>query len=120
MALGPRVFAIQKQQRWDERKQELVDKFDLTSAKVYGELIFLLSPKAAPFNSVSVIEELHKKLSDFSDQDSLLLIGNPCLIGFAVAIASDQSPIGRVALLQWSGKDQKYIKVEAILYPEDN
>jgi hypothetical protein len=44
----------------------------------------------------------------------LLLIGNPILIGCAVAIAA-RANAGRVKLLQWSGTDQRYVTVQVDL-----
>ena len=111
-----RVFVVQRQQRWDVPRQELVDKFNISSAESFGTVVYLLSPKAAPFNSKHVIDELHDKLKDYSAKDYLLLIGNPCLIGFAVAIAANQDDLGVVNLLQWSGKEQKYLSVQAQLF----
>lgn len=119
MAIVPRVFVVQRSQRWDVRQQKLVDKFDLEPARQHGELVFLLSPSAAPFNSESVVRDLHLGLDSFNPEvDSLLLIGNPCLIGFAVALAGDLSNDGKISLLQWHGKDHKYIRVEAVMFPD--
>lgn len=111
------VFVVQKQMRWDERIGDLVPKYDLTPAAGFGKVEYLLSPTAAPFNPGPVVNELHEKLCNFSDKDHLLLIGNPCLIGFAVAVAADYNE-GRVQLLQWSGKDKKYLSVQATLFSD--
>lgn len=110
-----RVYVVQDQHRWDEGTSRLVPKFDLSTAEEYGDLIFLLGANAAPFNSPPIIRELQQKLSDYQDDDYLLLIGNPCLIGWSVAIAADMNE-GRVQLLQWSGKDRRYIPVPADLF----
>lgn len=106
------VYVVQNQHRWDTNKKGFVPKFDLTPAEDYGPLVYLLSPTAAPFNAAPIIEELKEKLSKFTEKDRLLLVGNPVLIGFAVAIASQVSG-GNLTLLQWSGKDQRYIEVKA-------
>jgi N-acetyl-beta-hexosaminidase len=53
-------------------------------------------------------------LRDFSDDDYLLLIGNPVFIGWATAIAAAYNE-GRVNLLMWSGKEKGYREVKAIL-----
>lgn len=110
----PRVFVVQKQMRWSAEKKDLVPKFDLSTAEEYGKLEFLLSPSAAPFNSEPIIAELKEKLKTYSDNDYLLLIGNPALIGFVVAIAS-QINNGNVKLLQYSGKDRRYILIHGLL-----
>lgn len=113
-----RVFVVQKQHRFDEQKGELVPKFDLTSAEVFGEVVYLLSPTASPFNPEPIIAELAEKLADFGDQDSLLLVGNPCLIGWATAIAADNND-GFVRMLQWSGRERAYIAVEATVFTDE-
>ncbi len=110
-----RVFVVQRQLRWDEQSQGLVSKFDLEPATEHGELVFLLGSNASPFSPKKIIPELHTKLAEFSDHDHLLLIGNPCLIGWAVAIAADYNE-GRVSLLQWSGKDHRYVTVRASVF----
>jgi hypothetical protein len=107
-----RVFVVQNQHRWNRDLQAFEPKFDLAPAAEFGELVYLLSPTAAPFRPEPVIEELKHKLADFRPGDHLLLVGNPVLIGFAVAIAADAND-GDVSLLQWSGKDQRYIAVAA-------
>lgn len=110
----PRVFVIQNQHRLNNRSGELEPKFDFSSAEKHGDLIYLLSPTARPFSSEHVISQLKDKLINFGDDDCLLLIGNPCLIGFAVAIAS-WANAGRVRVLQWDGRRREYVIVESKL-----
>lgn len=107
------VFVIQNQHQMGAAGA-LVPKFDLSPAEKYGELSFLLSPTARPFSSEHVIGQLRDKLHSFCNDDYLLLVGNPCLIGFAVAIAADYND-GMVKILQWSGVEQRYIAIEADL-----
>lgn len=109
------VYIIQKQMRWDERQGELVSRFNLEPAQQYGEFVFLLSPTAAPFHPEPVLEELRKKLEPITVEDYLLLVGNPCLIGWATAIAADRTE-GQVNLLQWHGKERRYIEVRANVF----
>jgi len=96
----------------------LKPKFDFTSAEKYGELVMLLSPGARPFEPAHVISELREKLSSYTSRDYLLLVGNPCLIGFATAIAADVNN-GFVRMLQWNGKKKKYVEICAQLHNED-
>ena len=107
-----RVWVVQNQHRWDRDGHVFVPKYDVSPAKDFGTLFDLLSPTAAPFNPDPIIAELTKKLRDFCDEDSLLAIGNPVLIGWATSIAAGYNG-GRVRSLQWSGRDQRYIAVEA-------
>jgi hypothetical protein len=108
------VYVVQKQMHLDREKQEYVERFDLSPAKEYGELKYLLSPTAAPFRPESVLEDLYKGLEDFTDEDYLLLVGNPVLIGLASSVAAMKS--GTVNFLQWSGKDQRYLSIRAEIF----
>ena len=108
-----RVFVVQNQHRWDSAKERFVPKYDFASAEPFGSLEFLLSPTAAPFNVDPIVAELKDKLADFGPEDHLLLVGNPVLIGLACTIAAEAN-LGSVALLQWSGKDRRYIEVKAM------
>lgn len=107
-----RVFVVQNQHRWDRERQKFVPKFDLAPAAEFGELFYLLSPTAAPFRPEPIIEELRAKLADITPDDYILCVGNPLLIQWAGAVAAGFLG-GRLRALQWSGKDQRYIAVEA-------
>lgn len=106
-----RVLVVQKTMRWDAGKGELVPKFDVSPAQKYGQVEYLLSPTASPFRPDALVGELHEKLKNFSDDDCLLLIGNPVLIGMAVSIAADYND-GHVRVLQWSGRASEYLPIE--------
>jgi hypothetical protein len=106
------VYCVQMQHRFDTVTERLVPKYDLSAAADYGDIQYLLSPTASPFRPDSVLADLHHKLAEFGDDDYLLLMGNPCLIGMAVAVAAGYNE-GNVKMLQWSGKDQRYIAVDA-------
>jgi hypothetical protein len=111
------VYVVQNQHRMDDRTGNLEPKFDMSSAAKYGELVYLLSPTARPFSPIPLIKQLRDKLSKFNSEDHLLLIGNPCLIGFAVGIAAEMNN-GRVNVLQWDGRRREYISVMANLRPQ--
>ena len=109
-----RVFVIQNPHQADG-DGGMKPKYDLSKAKKYGDFVYLLSPGAKPFApNERVIEELREKLSQFDDDDYLLLIGNPALIGFACAIAADFND-GRVSVLQWSTTRKDYVPIRADL-----
>ena len=109
------VYVVQKQMRFDRESGSLVPKFDLEPAEEYGAIEYLLSPTAAPFNPGPILAELRERLARFNDEDYLLLVGNPVIIGWAMAIAADIN--GNVKALQWSGKDQRYICIDAEVLP---
>jgi hypothetical protein len=107
-----RVFVVQNQKHRNNATGALEPKFDLSSASEYGDLVFLLGNSAKPFRPEPILAQLREQLADFSDQDSLLCIGNPCFIGWATAIAADANE-GRIRMLQWSGADSCYVAISA-------
>ncbi len=110
------VFAVQQQMRFDQVSKELVPRFtSINKAERWGEIQYLLSPSAHPFNPGLVLGDMHEKLSDFTDKDHLLLIGNPGLIGMATTIAAHYNG-GCVKLLQWSGRHNEYTEIVAKIY----
>jgi hypothetical protein len=100
----PKVFVVQSTLQRDAAGA-LVPKFDLSPAEKFGEVVFLLSPSAAPWTK-SVVAELHEKLSYMQDGDYLLPMGNPILMCMAFAIATQY--VDQVQMLQWSGKNHQY------------
>lgn len=108
---GPLVFICQNQHKWDEEARAFVPKFDFEEAAKFGTLVEVLSPTASPFNFTTLLPDLHRKLSHFRDGDYILLIGNPAIIGAVTALAASYNE-GRVTVLQWSGRDIRYIPIE--------
>ena len=105
------VYVIQRQLRRDQETGDIVDRFDLGPAEQYGRIVFLLEPNASAFRSKEVIRDLRHALSRFTGNDYLLLIGNPCIIGWSTAIAAEFSG-GCVKMLQWNSQQQAYMVVE--------
>lgn len=108
---GPLVFVVQNPFTYDRTARGFVPKVDISPAAIFGDLVEVLSPTAAPFNFPGLSDDLHRKLSHYRDGDFILLVGNPALIGAVTALASSYND-GRVTCLQWSGKDQRYIPIE--------
>lgn len=107
------VYAVQQQMTFSADSKQLVPRFpSIHKAEAWGRIVFLLSPSANPFSPETVIGDIHEALSGFSDDDHLLLIGNPVLIGMATTIAAYYNE-GRAKFLQWSGKHQRYTEISA-------
>ena len=106
---SPTVYVIQNQHYWDKEKQKFCPKFDFTPAKEHGEIKYLLEPNATPFTPY-LVEELKSKLLPIKPEDSIVLVGNPAIIGISVAVAAKYND-GSLNVLQWSGKDKRYVKI---------
>lgn len=103
---------VQNHAYYDEKTGLSKPKFNLNPAKEFGDLVFLLSPMSLPSNPEAAIKKLREKLSNFSDNDHLLCIGNPCFIGWATAVASHAN-FGKVKMLQWSRERKTYFSISA-------
>jgi hypothetical protein len=112
MDLVMTVFLVQNTKWIDQKDGRLKSKFDFTAATQFGELHELLAPSASPFDLPPVVHALQIGLANFSNQDYLLLVGSPVIIGCAVAIAASYND-GQVGMLQWSGAKRQYIPARA-------
>ena len=89
---------------------------NILSASDYGELKVVLPSSYNLFLSVGpTVSRIKRKLKDFSDDDYLLLMGDPACIGVACAVASDLNR-GKFKVLKWDREEQKYYPVEVDLY----
>lgn len=89
---------------------------DLASATQYGELVTILKQsKDQTFAPQPVFRFLKQGLKDFSNQDYLLLVGDPIAMALAVN-AAGQANNGRVKLLKWSKKHECYTPIEIDLH----
>ena len=110
------VFAVQMQMQYNPDKRELTPRFpSIGKAASWGTLEYILSPDAHPFEPEAVLGTMHEKLSGFSEDDYLLLIGNPVLIGMATALCAYYNG-GKVKFLQWSGKHNRYTMISSQIY----
>lgn len=95
-----RVFITQNVLMRNRQSGEMEAKFDLSKAEKYGELYPLLLPGQDMISTVPVVRTLREKLWDFTDDDYLLLLGDPALIAAAAAIAAERND-GRFKILKF-------------------
>ncbi len=86
---------------------------DLSPALIYGKIKIMVSgDQYLPLSIQPIVWEFKKKLKDFSDNDYLLLVGDPVLIGIATAIASNVNR-GKVNFLKWDRETSAYVNIDA-------
>jgi|TARA_R100001510_G_C7625820_1_gene185699 hypothetical protein len=90
-------------------------RVDIVSATKYGDL----EPLASPFDQVHlnpgrIVSQLRRKLQKFGDDDWLLAMGDPAIIGIAFALAASANH-GRVNLLKWDKMERSYYPVRVNL-----
>lgn len=110
------VYVVQEQLRFDVESGKNVPRFpSIDRAKELGKIVYMLEPNAHPFVPQNVTGILHRYLEKFCDDDYLILVGNPILLGMATAIAASYNS-GRVNFLQWSPKGDRYVLVHSEMF----
>jgi hypothetical protein len=91
-------------------------KINIMGAAEYGTFKFLL-PELSQiiFSPGPLIFKLRKGLKNYSQQDFLLLTGDPAIIGVACSIVSDITN-GKYNLLKWDKQERKYYPIEINLH----
>lgn len=91
---------------------------NLTGAFFYGTPDVIFSPNdQLALSPGPVVFELRRKLQRFGEDDYLLLIGDPAIIGLACAVAAEVNR-GRFKLLKWDKQEQRYFPIQVNLHPE--
>lgn len=89
---------------------------NIASALDYGQIETILPPNAQiAFSVVPTVRRIQRKLEKFSDEDFLLLIGDPSAIGIACAVAASRNS-GRFKCLKWDKREKRYIPLEVDLF----
>ena len=91
-------------------------KINIMGASKYGEFKFLL-PEFSQiiFSPGPLIFKLRKALRDYTEEDYLLLTGDPAIIGVACSIVSDITN-GKYQLLKWDKQERKYYPIKINLH----
>ena len=85
---------------------------DILSAEEYGELVSIIEPGYQLYISPEpIVEKVRSALKNFNDDDYLLLIGDPSIIGIACAIACDIN-MGKLKVLKWDRRRERYYPIE--------
>ena len=91
-------------------------KINIMGASNYGDFKFLLPEFSQMiFSPGPLVYKLRQGLKNFTDDDHLLLTGDPALIGVACSIVSDITG-GKYKLLKWDKQESKYYPISINLY----
>lgn len=95
--------------------QEMPGK-DILSADKYGELIPVMPPNYQVVLSPGpAVAKMKRAIKTFTDDDYILCMGDPSLIGIVCAYCSELNG-GKFNLLKWDKKHQKYYPISIELY----
>ena len=95
-------------------------KFNIMGASRYGDLVTLLPESSQIIMSPGpLIFKLRKLLKNFTEDDYLLLTGDPAIIGVACSIVSEITN-GKFSFLKWDRQEKMYYPIKVNLYEKGN
>lgn len=106
----PRVFVVNEPLKWDAGLNSWVRAINLSPARDYGDLVFLLPAGQLPEDPAPTVDALNQGLESITSDDYILLIGDPKAIAWAAAIAADILD-GDLRLLHWLKDIRRYAEV---------
>ncbi len=108
--MNPRVFIPQVVLRLDKGIGRLVPQYDFTPAAQHGQLTPILGEDDDTDYISRMVPKVKKALSDFTHEDFLLAVGDPCLIAVCAGVISRKMPT--FTMLKWQRSIKMYVKTE--------
>jgi hypothetical protein len=84
---------------------------DLSDARRFGRLEYLLPAGKAMLSPAPMVNKLKQDLREFSDDDYVLAMGAPSAIAAVTYVAAKNNG-GRIKLLMWDKVSKSYITVQ--------
>tara|TARA_R100001510_G_C7608870_1_gene173072 strand:+ start:367 stop:684 length:318 start_codon:yes stop_codon:yes gene_type:complete len=89
---------------------------DILSADKYGKLVPVMPPAYQVVLSPGpAVSKIKKVIKEYTDDDYILCLGDPSLIGIVCAHCAEMNR-GKFNLLKWDKKHQKYYPIEVDLH----
>jgi hypothetical protein len=105
-----KVFIPQVRSRFDAATKLWIPTVNLRPAEKFGELVTLLPPNANQLHLAPLVTVMRERMGDVTDEDYILALGDPSLIGAASAIMVRKT--GKLRMLKWDRETQDYLSVE--------
>lgn len=112
------IYIPQIPMKKDQRTGVVRQKFDVREVQArLGDYKILLdsTPRMILLATQPTIQKLRFELKNFCDDDAILPMGHPALIGLTVAVAASFNN-GRVRQLSWDRKLEEYIEIVANIH----
>lgn len=106
-----KVFVPQQPSRFDAATRLWIPTVNLDPAKEYGAVEVMLPPNANRLHTAPLIAALKDKMSEFTEDDYIVAVGDPSLIAAAACIAARKTG-GSLKMLKWDRMSRNYISVE--------
>lgn len=106
-----KVFVPQQPSRFDAATRLWIPTVNLDPAKEYGAVEVMLPPNSNRLHTAPLIAALKDKMSEFTEDDYIVAVGDPSLIAAAACIAARKTG-GLLKMLKWDRIGRNYISVE--------
>jgi hypothetical protein len=91
-------------------------KYNILGAQKYGQIVTMLPEKSQIILSPGpLIQKLRGMLKDYTENDYLLLSGDPAIIGVTCSIVCDITN-GKFNLLKWDRQEKTYYPIEVNIF----
>jgi|TARA_R110000823_G_scaffold43041_1_gene112401 hypothetical protein len=88
---------------------------DITDATSFGDVEILVpAGEQASYSTQPIMRQINRKLSKFSDDDYLILAGDPVVIALCACLAA-RTNRGKFKMLKWDRQEGKYFPLTADL-----
>lgn len=111
--MTPRVFIPQIVMKYSQDLKRLVPVYDFAPASQHGQLTPVLGDDDNPAFLNRIIPKIKLALSDFTHEDYLLAVGDPCVIAACAGVIARRLP--RITMLKWQREIRMYVKMEITL-----
>lgn len=103
-----KVYVVQQPAYFNRTTREWVQKYDLSSAKEHGELVYLLGPgNIFKDRMANATDTIKYKMREFGPDDHILAIGDPVAIALTTMIAGNING-GSISLLKYDRITARY------------
>lgn len=105
-----RVFVVQVPARRSGPRGTWEEKYDLSPAQEFGELVRCLDYGNVPADPEPTRNRLREALKDFdADLDYVLLLGDPVACAMAVHVLAYDLNVPSFDVLKWDRRDGRYL-----------
>ena len=96
--------------------QQPAPNINILSASDFGYLVICLpNREQAIYSTQPFVRKMKKNLQEFRQQDYLLAIGDPIIIGICNIVISDVTN-GKFNVLKWEKRESRYYPLEVDFY----
>ena len=89
-------------------------------ARHFGQLVAVLPDNAqVVISATPILRKIQRTLSDYSNEDYLLLSGDPIIMGLCMMVASEKTN-GILKMLKWEKREKDYYAVTVDYYDKES